>query len=80
MASDCGPQLTEEAVHTHTFVGETSNLKHVALDVQTEFTLSLIDRELLDEALQKVATRAAICQQAYEVTVVLCLCVLARYD
>ena len=73
MASDCEPQLTEEAVHTDAFVQETTNLNHVALDVQSEFTLSLIDRELLDEALQKVSSRAAICQQRYEVTVILLL-------
>lgn len=79
MVSDCEPQLTEEAVHTYAFVQGTSDLSHVALDVQSEFTLSLIDRELLDEAFQKVSTRAVICQQEYEATVVLCLYVLARH-
>lgn len=80
MASDCQPQLTEEAVHTDAFMQEISNIKDAALDVQTEFTSSLVDRKILDEALQKASTRAAKSQQGHKATVVLCSFVLACCD
>ena len=72
VAQDCLSFLTEESFHTDVFNEDTSSLEHALDELAQEFSPNLIDRALLDKALEKAPVRAAVKIQRYNEDVRLC--------
>ncbi|KZT23745.1 hypothetical protein NEOLEDRAFT_1135845 [Neolentinus lepideus HHB14362 ss-1] len=68
LAHDCLVHLSEEAIHTDSYTEETPAIDAVLDDLEVEFTPSVINQDLLREAIQKAATRASERESAYQQT------------
>jgi hypothetical protein len=69
LGSDCLTHLTEEAVHTDAYTQDTPGIKKALLALEAEFSSSVVDPDLLANALQKAPTRIAKRKYRYDQTV-----------
>lgn len=69
MAQDCLTHLNEEAVFTDAYTMETSRVDDALRDLESEFSPSFIDQEVLKEAMDKVSVRVARREAEYTHTV-----------
>ena len=52
-------------MHTAAYTAETPGVKGALLDLETEFTTSMVDRGVLKQALQKAVVRVAKSEERY---------------
>jgi len=61
--------LTEEAVRTDAYTQDVPGVKEALINLEAEFSSSVVDPDLLAETLQKAAARVARRQERYSLTV-----------
>ncbi len=69
LASDCVPYLHEDAIHTDAYDLATPRVDEAIRDLESEFTASFVNRNLLQEAIDKTYRRISNRNELYSRTV-----------
>lgn len=75
LAQDCMLYLNEEATHIDAYVLETPRVDQALFDLESEFSSSFVDRNLLKEATEKSKARVIRRDVVYNDTV----CATSRF-
>lgn len=69
LAQDCLGHLAEEAVHTDAYIIDIPGVEDALQALKSEFSSSIINQSLVDEALNKAQIRIAKRNTVYDETV-----------
>ncbi|KAF8922284.1 armadillo-type protein [Mucidula mucida] len=69
LASDCVPYLHEDAIHTDAYDLATPRVDEAIRDLESEFTASFVNRNLLQEAIDKTYRRISNRNELYSRTI-----------
>ena len=69
LAQDCLVHLSEEAIHTDAYVLDTPRVDQALFDLESEFSTSFVDQNLLRKATEKSKARVIRRDAVYNDTV-----------